>query len=360
MNSQQERRVIEALQALTGGLTVTDHDILEAGGRLQQALAEPPPHRRRLVALAVAAVVLLAATVTGVLLTRGDQDAAPAKHPAPHTDAILGLDDPFLDGPPPTRHELVGLWQYRSDDSGAFTLIWLLKPNGTYTFDPEGVDRTGEFVNKHHSATIDGGDEQGAWNVGDGTLQLSAAGNGCTYTWAAALMSQDSVMHDGSLHIKLASAQGGTECPNFGAGDAFTLKRVFPDRDPSLDALVPPPAREFGPATNDFDIIGVWFRSGDPGMLLFNPDHGFAYAADGDWDSGPDVLGTWELADGRLVLTTDESCAAGARLVVSAPRVGSGDTGEPGHNDTVAWLRGTPSGSDCGAGYGSSWTWQRL
>ena len=55
MNERDELRVIEALQALSGGLTVTEQDIINAGGELRDRL-EPPSPRRRLPLLVAAAV----------------------------------------------------------------------------------------------------------------------------------------------------------------------------------------------------------------------------------------------------------------------------------------------------------------
>ena len=60
MNQRDEQRVIEALQAFTGGLTVTEDDMLIASRNLKDNL-EPPRPRRRLAVVAVAAVAALVA-----------------------------------------------------------------------------------------------------------------------------------------------------------------------------------------------------------------------------------------------------------------------------------------------------------
>ena len=76
MNQRDEQRVIEALQAFTGGLIVTENDMLIAGRSLKDNL-EPPHPRRRLAIVAVAAAAALVAgfVIFGVIDTGDDTDA---------------------------------------------------------------------------------------------------------------------------------------------------------------------------------------------------------------------------------------------------------------------------------------------
>ena len=71
MNQRDEQRVIEALQAFTGGLTVTENDMLIAGRNLKDNL-EPPRPRRRLAMVAVAAAALVAGFVVFQVINASD------------------------------------------------------------------------------------------------------------------------------------------------------------------------------------------------------------------------------------------------------------------------------------------------
>jgi len=123
VNERDDQRVIEALQALTGGLTVTEQDIVTSGARLRNSL-EPPPPRRRLALVVAAAAVVLVAGVAGLLLIDRDDNAAPepvTPLPSPAETLIAALQtDPyaqpeadFLEGAAPTRETLAGLWVLR-------------------------------------------------------------------------------------------------------------------------------------------------------------------------------------------------------------------------------------------------------
>jgi len=47
MTTREELRVVEALQALTGGLPVTEQDLLRATDRLKKSLEPRRPRRRK-------------------------------------------------------------------------------------------------------------------------------------------------------------------------------------------------------------------------------------------------------------------------------------------------------------------------
>jgi hypothetical protein len=124
VNELDERRVIEALQALTGGLTVTEQDIIDADGRFRDRL-EPPSPRRRLPFLvaAAAALVLLVGYVAFHVIGRDGNAAPPVNQPhspadvlrtALQADAYTLPAAQFEAGEPPTSRDVAGFWLLRA------------------------------------------------------------------------------------------------------------------------------------------------------------------------------------------------------------------------------------------------------
>lgn len=146
MTSQQERRVIEALQALTGGLTVTEQDILTANNRLKGSLEPSSPRRR----LAMVAIVAAAAVVAGMVIfqaTDDDESSAPqvTNETTTATDDLLAALDPdayagsteaLAADPAPTLSDLAGVWVLRP--YGDVTIPMQVTGNGSYRYGPSG------------------------------------------------------------------------------------------------------------------------------------------------------------------------------------------------------------------------------
>ena len=200
MTTQEEQRVIEALQALTGGLTVTEQETLESHGRLQSRL-EPYSPRRRLIALsaAAAAVVVAVGLIAFVVVDRDDKSSpAPATPPdtpakalarSLQSDAYALSDVNFLAGQAPTRETLAGLWLLRAfydpvalvvDGDGDWSQGAVVHPaTGPSTL-------AGDIWTRRVAGSPDCGDNgllpwQGAL-AADGSLRLEYAGtvNSCT------------------------------------------------------------------------------------------------------------------------------------------------------------------------------------
>lgn len=129
MNSEQERRVVEALQALTGGLTVTEHDTLTAQNRLKDNL-EPPSPRRKLALVAAAAAAL---TIVGYVavqaiddpeddagrtITTGVPSAGDRLAEQLQDNAYGGVQDDFLGDVAPSQSDFEGLWLLRTPSDG--------------------------------------------------------------------------------------------------------------------------------------------------------------------------------------------------------------------------------------------------
>jgi hypothetical protein len=125
MTQRDEQRVIDALRAFTGGLTVTDHDITTAESRLRDRLEPPSPRRRPLVILAVAvAAALVVVFFASQAIDRDEDSPSPAGTPpsspadtlkaALQADAYRLTSAEFTAGAPPTARDLVGFWLLRS------------------------------------------------------------------------------------------------------------------------------------------------------------------------------------------------------------------------------------------------------
>lgn len=128
MNEVDERRVIDALQAISGGLTVTDQDLREAQARLHEQIP-PDPTRRHTAVTAIVAAAAVVAGVIGVMEVTARNDTTPPS-PAGRTlekpaaaavtlanaldgDAYEGPREDFLAGRPPTQDDVEGLWLLR-------------------------------------------------------------------------------------------------------------------------------------------------------------------------------------------------------------------------------------------------------
>lgn len=147
MNERDEQRVIEALQTLTGGLIVTEHDILTAGGRLRDRLDAPPPRRRTPLLVAAAAVaLLLVGYVVSQALDRGGDAAPPVNQPVhtPADDLTEALranvytvpEGRFTAGAAPGMSDLTGLWLLRDP----FGFVMFVQADGAWHLDtPTGT-----------------------------------------------------------------------------------------------------------------------------------------------------------------------------------------------------------------------------
>ena len=146
MNQRDEQRVIEALQAFTGGLTVTEDDMLIASRNLKDNL-EPPRPRRRLAVVAVAAVAALVAGFVIFEAVNADDDTdavepAGTQTPAEALTAALepGAYNIAVDesgaGTPPTAEQLAGFWLLRP--YGDVTLPLFVAGDGSYRLGSDG------------------------------------------------------------------------------------------------------------------------------------------------------------------------------------------------------------------------------
>jgi len=150
MNQRDEQRVIEALQAFTGGLTVTENDMLIASRNLKDNL-EPPRPRRRLamVAVAAAAALVVGFVIFEAVNTDDDTDAIkPAQTQTPAEALTSALEPDAYSvavgesgaATPPTAEQLAGFWLLRP--YGDATLPMLVDGNGSYRLGTDGISGT--------------------------------------------------------------------------------------------------------------------------------------------------------------------------------------------------------------------------
>jgi hypothetical protein len=137
MSELDEQRVVDALRAYTGGLTVTDQEIITAESRLRDRL-EPPSHRRRLVILAAAvAAVLLVGFFVSQAFDWNQESAPPADTPSSPADTLkdalqadaydVGTAHSFA-GVQPTAQDMAGFWMLRLP----FSSVMLVDADGDW------------------------------------------------------------------------------------------------------------------------------------------------------------------------------------------------------------------------------------
>jgi hypothetical protein len=200
MNEIEEQRVIEALRAITGGLTVTERDIIDAGARMQHNLKAPPPRRNRAL-LAVAAAAVLVVGIASFQALTGREESAPSPAGTPSAadtlKAALQADpyelpgSEFLAGARPTPADLSGRWLLRPPFDLALLVIepdgdWAHLPfptvSGTSTLDGRRWTR---HLDGNGPCTQDSTVTALPWRAalaGDGSLRLQFTGtlNACT------------------------------------------------------------------------------------------------------------------------------------------------------------------------------------
>jgi hypothetical protein len=201
MTHNEDQRVVHALRAYTGGLTVTEHDIAVAEDRLKSTL-EPPSPRRRLAVLAAAVAAVL---VVGFFVARaleGDENSAPpadapsspakALAQALQADAYTLSTEEFATGTAPSRQDMAGFWLLREP----YFFSMFMSADGHWvlgsTTDQAGFGRStlsGDKWTRHY----------------DGGHCVEGAGrHAYSQTW------QTTLTADGSLRMQLSA--GPTDC----------------------------------------------------------------------------------------------------------------------------------------------------
>lgn len=348
MNTHEDQRVIDGLKALSGGLVVTEQDIIEARGKVQRQFQDPGPRRRGLV-LAAAAVIVVAGIVTFQAISGRDDSAPPVDQPpGPQAAAVAALEaaidpyvygqseDEFLAGRPPTKEDLVGVWLLRTPYSAPMVVYadgrWEEGVPNQYWV--AGENRlTGRTLTRHY-------DQTGC-----------PKGNGIEdQTWQA------SVSPDGSLRLQFAS--GTNVCT--AADNREAWDRLGPGRSPITDFL-----RDSAAAINwETHTLGRV-----PAGLYISPEsrHLLTVSAQGSYQFYDTLNGQELVPADQGVLTVDGD--AGDPVTVSAScRGGSlvgtvqqGSTPEvAGIIDDMGALRIDTTADSCASGVGTDVVWVRI
>lgn len=354
MNELEEQRVIEVLRAITGGLTVTERDTIDASTRLQHNLKAPPP-RRNLALIAVAAAVVLIVGFATFRAINGDEKSAtdPAGTPPSAADVLqkaLGADPfalaeaEFLVGTRPTAQSLAGLWLWRPNDPSL---------------------SVGEFESPMY---VDG---DGDWRIGDPTAPFlfgvsSLAGD----TWTRrgdergqCARNQQQVGYldqpakaalapDGSLHVQFATVEDG--CTAALNGREVWI-RVAPG-SPVMDYLGEVSGEIQWEAASDGVGAGVYVAPGTGHMLVVDLEGSYRYydnltaaklvvADKGEFDV--------DVAQG----TVDATCVGGS----FTGRVEAGETpGVAGYVRSFPAMRITTAEQGCGSDVAAQGVWVHI
>ena len=286
MNEVEELRVIEALRAIPGGLTVTEHDIIDASTRMQHNLKSPAPRRNRALLAVAAAVVLIVGIATFQAITGDEQSApAPAGTPSPadtlasalqaNPYAIAGAE--FRAGTRPTAEDLVGVWLLRAPFAGSLVV------NGDLEWGYASVRKA--YVG---SSTLDGR----TWtrNV-DGVCPSSGPGRLDPQPWTA------SIAGDGSLRLVFA----GTTNTCTPADDHEVWDRLAPGPSPVVDYLRATSGDIDWAAPTDSGLTGFYVNTESRHVLEVAEDGSYSYL---DSVTGPEFTpsdqGTLDLGVGAI------------------------------------------------------------
>ena len=296
MTDSDERRVIEALRAFTGGLTVTDQDITTAESRLKESFEPPHSPRRGLVILAAAvAAVLVVGFFVSQAIDRHEDSAPPAANPSSPAEALeaaLQADAYDLDseafgaGALPTAGDMAGFWLLREP----FSAPLLLDGNGDWRI---GFSAGAAW---HGTSALDGD----TWTRRHDDSTGCAEENGVSHfshSWRTALA------QDGSLRLQLT--RGINVCTP--AEDREVWDRVAPGSPVSDYLVAATKEADWHAAPRTLRWLGLYVAPGTGHVLEVADDGTYRY-----YDSLSDVSRATDHGelgvDGRQ---TEGSCAGG-------------------------------------------------
>jgi hypothetical protein len=312
-----EELLARDIAAVTGGVVVTDSELLEARKAVNERI-----QRSRIgvgtIAAAAAAVAVLVAAGVGAFLMLGDDNQA--SQPATGPDDS-DPDTAFLTGAAPTSQLIKGVWRV---DNGKILLK--LGADGSVRFDDQGT------LFSHPATTgtyaIDG-------NVITVTTTQSAQQScvGTTYAMRASLPKV------GALRF-ISSQATASACSPLPVGRG-ELERVLPTAA-SLAELVRSTDPGWKPLSGKGTLYGIWLAERGGHVLEMDPDGAYFIA---DESGDPIDRGAWSLRGADLTLTSSAGsvkCNPGDRLVL-----GSLEQIDP---DTTS-IRGTVRQNACGGAW---------
>jgi hypothetical protein len=299
-------RLARDIEAVTGGVVVTESELKEARDVLEGRIDSRRKHdRRRILAVAGAAAIVIPVVGFIAFQTLGDDDkSAPPVNPAPTTRADPYED--FLTGRAPTPDLLKGVWRV---DNGT-TLLRFSPPNrialddrGRLFADP-GAE--GTYVISGHliTVTVDGG---------------PAGCAGQEFAMRASLPERGAMRF---VHTRPGTGRCSpefvevTDHPSSYDDVSWGLEQVLPTRSEFLASLDNSNARNWTALANRDAVVGDWMAEGGGHMLELSQRGAYSVA-----DESGDLVdrGQWSLRGRTLTLTssaTSPACAEGDRLVL--------------------------------------------
>lgn len=289
----EERRVIEALQSHTGGLTVTEHDILDAQLAYRETLERPAPSPvRPPLLIAVAAVLALVIGFAAFRAVVGDESSTPPVTNGSEPEELAE----YLAGSDPTHELLAGVWSFDS-------FLVRFSADGEIRVDNRGLLLTDPGV-------------VGTYTIAGDLITVNGTGGiaGCSgEQWAM----RASLPAPGTLHT-VATLSGVEACTSL-PDERVTLRQVLP---PSSEVLAELEAAEenlsaIAPVRDAAQLFGDWVARDGRYLLELSAGGGYYVAEAGDVVD----RGQWTVSDdgAQLRLTsTDASprCREGDRLVL--------------------------------------------
>lgn len=318
-----EERLSRDIEAVTGGVVVTESDLREARKELEERVEGRRQRDRR---RGIGAVAVAASVVVGVATWQGlsGDDATPSPAPAAPSPSVLSDEDAtFLTGEAPTRELLEGVW--RLDNPTSSKLVVLFTADGAIAYDDTGELTTNPLAT-------------GTYDIDGDTISVTIDGGpaGCS---GRTLSARVAVSETGTLPVLPIDFVGGT-C-GLPLRSRWVLEQVLPTsevyatlQNPPGNSWDPPPAGE---------IVGIWYDPG--GRLLVELRTDGSYTAIAGVGEAVDV-GTWvDDSSTRVTLTSSAqsaTCRAGDQFVLSRLRARNVGTlalqGDLGRNDCgLAW-----------------------
>lgn len=319
--SSIEERLARDIEAITGGVVVTESDLRDARDAVDQRIdrSRNQGRRRAVIAGAAAAVVISVLGVIAFQTIDGDEKTAPPANPGPTTS------DPGPDtstGMAPTPELVQGVWRL---DNGNVA-VRFSAPDSIY------IDDSGQLF--HDPGGV------GTYQITEDMIIVRLDGGGADCAGQEFAL-QASIPEPGSLNLLgTDGAIVGNCLPD--RAERWVLHQVLPTNNEGMAALVFSKDKGWAPVESGSSLHGVWMAEGGGYVLEMDPDGSYYLADD---SSEPVDRGQWSLRGSDLTLTSSASstqCSEGDRMTWDQLELI-----DPG----TRALRGAVSSNDCGGAW---------
>lgn len=327
-----EERLSRDIDAVTGGIVVTESDLREArevlDGRVE---GRRHRNRRRGVVAAAAAAALVVGVTTWQGLRSDDARPMPAE-PVPAPSELAAVDEEFLTGDVPTPERLEGVWRL-DNPSDSRTLV-RFTADGGFALDDAGRLSEDPLV-------------RGTYETADGVISVEVDG-GVAQCAGQSLSFRVAVNEGGGLNVVPVDAS-----PNSCGRPVrhqWVLEQQLPT--PASVTLNAPLGASWDPPVSVEALPGDWYVAGGGYLLELREEGSYSILA----GHGEEVdRGAWTVDGPVRTLTmtssTDsQTCREGDQLV-------QGDLRARDMGTLV--VRGTVERDDCAIGFAKK-AWFRL